>query len=63
MPIVLVMVNVYGQSDQLGRKNCLSSISVAESLRARMSDLIGLTFCKFLAPRAGPAKDSFPASL
>lgn len=44
MPIVLVMVNVYGKSGQLCRSKCSRLAFVAESLRARMSNLIGLRF-------------------
>ena len=55
IPIVLVMVNVYEEMGQLGRNMCSRFISVAESLGARISNLIGLRFREILAPRSGSA--------
>ena len=42
---------------------CSMFVSVAESLRARMSNLIGLRFRGILAPRSGSAQVFFPGSL
>lgn len=59
MPIVLVMVDLYEEMDQLGRNLCSRFAYVAESLRARMSNLIGLRFREFLAPSFGSLSQSF----